>query len=173
MHKSTQAHETSCHTFFKSAGGRHITNRIKVEMHAFWNVLEWLANTILFIWVGIALGFVLLQPADEGLRVQEINFSHHLKPTDAGYAVVLYLWLLVSRQDCCFGHSRQLQVSSLCAACQVKLSSMCAACQVKFSSMCAACQPQLSSLYMCAACLQCRRCKPYTSQGRHCHCSVK
>lgn len=32
-------------------GGRHITSRIKVEMHAFWAALEWLANTILFIWV--------------------------------------------------------------------------------------------------------------------------
>jgi hypothetical protein len=46
-----------------SAGGRHITNRHQVEMHAFWQSLEWLANTILFLWVGIALGFVLLQPS--------------------------------------------------------------------------------------------------------------
>jgi hypothetical protein len=34
-----------------AAGGRHITSRIKVEMHAFWEALEWLANTILFVWV--------------------------------------------------------------------------------------------------------------------------
>jgi NhaP-type Na+/H+ or K+/H+ antiporter len=34
-----------------AAGGRHITSRIKVEMHAFWNALEWLANTLLFVWV--------------------------------------------------------------------------------------------------------------------------
>jgi len=66
-------------------------------MHAFWNALEWLANTILFIWVGIALGFVLLEPSNPALKIQEIKFAHHLRPVDAGYAVVLYLWLLVSR----------------------------------------------------------------------------
>lgn len=89
----------TCYTTFGTvlfAGGRHITNRIKVEMHAFWNVLEWLANTILFIWVGIALGFVLLEPASPALKMQEIKFAHHLQATDAGYCVVLYLWLLVS-----------------------------------------------------------------------------
>lgn len=78
-----------------SSGGRHITQRIKEEMHAFWAALEWLANTILFIWVGIALGFVLLEPANPALRLQEIKFAHHLSATDAGWAVVLYLWLLV------------------------------------------------------------------------------
>jgi NhaP-type Na+/H+ or K+/H+ antiporter len=77
------------------AGGRHITNRIKTEMHAFWNVMEWLANTILFVWVGIALAFVLLEPSSPQLK-SEVKFSHHLSPVDAGYAVVLYLWLLVS-----------------------------------------------------------------------------
>lgn len=76
------------------AGGRHITNRIKVEMHAFWNVLEWLANTMLFLWVGIALGFVLLEPSSPQLKT-EVKFSHYIRPVDAGYAVVLYLWLLV------------------------------------------------------------------------------
>jgi NhaP-type Na+/H+ or K+/H+ antiporter len=40
-------------------GGRHITGRIKKEMHAFWGGLEWLANTVLFLWVGVALGLVL------------------------------------------------------------------------------------------------------------------
>lgn len=83
-------------------GGRHITNRIKVEMHAFWNALEWLANTILFIWVGIALGFVLLEPSNPALKIQEIKFAHHLRPVDAGYAVVLYLWLLVARGTAIF-----------------------------------------------------------------------
>lgn len=77
-------------------GGRHITNRIKVEMHAFWSVLEWLANTMLFIWVGIALGFVLLEPSSPQLQT-EVKFSHWIRPADAGYAVVLYLWLLVAR----------------------------------------------------------------------------
>lgn len=67
-------------------------------MHAFWNALEWLANTILFIWVGIALGFVLLEPASPQLKFEQITFSHHLSATDAGYAVVLYLWLLVSNR---------------------------------------------------------------------------
>lgn len=66
-------------------------------MHAFWNALEWLANTILFIWVGIALGFVLLEPSNPALKIQEVKFAHHLRSVDAGYAVVLYLWLLVSR----------------------------------------------------------------------------
>eukprot|EP00775_Hariotina_reticulata_P007049 gene7049-7263_t len=77
-------------------GGRHITNRHQVEMHAFWQSLEWLANTILFLWVGIALGFILLQPTTPLLKT-EVTFSHHLTPVDAGYAVVLYLWLLVAR----------------------------------------------------------------------------
>jgi NhaP-type Na+/H+ or K+/H+ antiporter len=70
-------------------------NRIKTEMHAFWNVMEWLANTILFVWVGIALAFVLLEPSNPQLQA-EVKFSHYLSPVDAGYAVVLYLWLLVS-----------------------------------------------------------------------------
>jgi hypothetical protein len=46
--------------------------------------------------VGIVLGFILLQPSDAALRLQEVRFSHHLRPSDAGWAVVLYLWLLVS-----------------------------------------------------------------------------
>lgn len=91
-----------CRAVLFCAGGRHITQRIKHEMHAFWNVLEWLANTILFIWVGIALAFVLLEPSSPALKT-EIKFSHHLSPTDAGYAVVLYLWLLVGWVAPCHG----------------------------------------------------------------------
>jgi NhaP-type Na+/H+ or K+/H+ antiporter len=84
----------ACSAVLLCTGGRHITNRIKVEMHTFWNVLEWLANTMLFIWVGIALGFVLLEPSSPQLQT-EVKFSHWIRPADAGYAVVLYLWLLV------------------------------------------------------------------------------
>lgn len=32
------------------AGGRDITMRVEDSMHAFWGVLEWSANTILFVW---------------------------------------------------------------------------------------------------------------------------
>jgi hypothetical protein len=31
-------------------------------MHAFWSALIWLADTILFIWMGVMLAFVLLEP---------------------------------------------------------------------------------------------------------------
>jgi hypothetical protein len=41
----------TCYICYVAAGGRHITSRIKVEMHAFWEALEWLTNTILFVWV--------------------------------------------------------------------------------------------------------------------------
>jgi hypothetical protein len=32
------------------AGGRQITMRAEESMHGFWSVLEWGANTILFVW---------------------------------------------------------------------------------------------------------------------------
>jgi len=32
------------------SGGREITMRVEESMHAFWGVLEWSANTILFVW---------------------------------------------------------------------------------------------------------------------------
>lgn len=79
-----------------AAGGHHITSRIKVEMHAFWSALIWLADTILFIWMGITLAFVLLEPSDPAVSMLGTEFEHQLTPVDAGYAVVLYLWLLVS-----------------------------------------------------------------------------
>lgn len=53
---------------------------------------------MLFIWVGIALGFVLLQPRDP-LLTFDIVFAHHLSAVDAGYCVVLYLWMLVSQNQ--------------------------------------------------------------------------
>lgn len=45
--------------------------------------------------VGIALGFVLVAPTHPLLKM-EIVVSHHLSPADAGYCVLLYVWLLVS-----------------------------------------------------------------------------
>jgi hypothetical protein len=86
--------------------------------------------------VGIALGFVLLEPADEGLRVQDVKFAHHLRPTDAGYAVVLYLWLLVRRYTCV---CRVAPWSWLCAGRQLKSSSLRPAYQPSLSHLCAGC----------------------------------
>jgi uncharacterized membrane protein len=80
------------------AGGRHITSRIKVEMHAFWSALIWLADTILFIWMGIMLAFILLPPSDPSVRILGQELDHMLVPMDAAYAVLLYVWLLVSLQ---------------------------------------------------------------------------
>jgi len=80
------------------AGGQTITSRIKVEMHAFWSALIWLADTILFIWMGITLAFVLLEPSDPAVSMLGTEFENQLHPVDAGYAVVLYLWLLVRSQ---------------------------------------------------------------------------
>jgi hypothetical protein len=56
---ATSAHAATLQRYFVTylqhfsvaAGGRQLTSRIKVEMHAFWEALEWLANTILFVWV--------------------------------------------------------------------------------------------------------------------------
>ncbi|KAF6265731.1 Sodium/hydrogen exchanger family-domain-containing protein [Scenedesmus sp. NREL 46B-D3] len=78
-------------------GGRHITSRIKVEMHAFWAALEWLANTILFIWVGITLGLLLPPKPSHPSMQMEVDFTDFLIAADVGYAVVLYLWLMVAR----------------------------------------------------------------------------
>ena len=75
-------------------GGRQLTRRFNVQMHAFWDALEWAANTILFIWVGVVLGLILL-PADTANG--QVHPSYYLEGVDVGYAVVLYLWLLVAR----------------------------------------------------------------------------
>jgi uncharacterized membrane protein len=80
------------------AGGRHITSRIKVEMHAFWNALIWLADTILFIWMGVILAFILLPPSHPSVRILGQELDHMLVPMDAAYAVLLYVWLLVGHQ---------------------------------------------------------------------------
>lgn len=47
------------HSLMYGSGGGHITSRIATEMHAFWGALEWVANSMLFVWVGAALGLVL------------------------------------------------------------------------------------------------------------------
>jgi hypothetical protein len=54
------------------------------------------ANTILFLWVGIALGFAFLPPAHPLLKT-EIVIAHHISGVDAAYCVVLYLWMVVSQ----------------------------------------------------------------------------
>ncbi len=63
-------------------------------MHAFWGVLEWLANTILFVWVGVVVAFTIVNPPS----VQFTDNGVYLEPSDAGYAVILYLWLQVRRR---------------------------------------------------------------------------
>jgi NhaP-type Na+/H+ or K+/H+ antiporter len=75
-------------------GGRQLTRRFNVQMHAFWDALEWAANTILFIWVGVVLGLILL-PSETASG--QVHPSYYLEASDVGYAVVLYLWLLVAR----------------------------------------------------------------------------
>ncbi|GBF87432.1 hypothetical protein Rsub_00143 [Raphidocelis subcapitata] len=77
-------------------GGRQITSHVAVQMQAFWSALEWVANTILFLAVGMALAFVLLPPAHPLLQF-EAKVAKHVTPIDAGYCVVLYLWMLVAR----------------------------------------------------------------------------
>jgi hypothetical protein len=52
------------------------------------------ANTLLFLLVGIALGIALLPPKHP-LLSSEVVIAHHLSAVDAGYCVVLYLWMLV------------------------------------------------------------------------------
>ncbi len=61
-------------------------------MHGFWSVLEWGANTILFVWMGIVLAIVL-PPSHQQTAIT--NQPIHLEARDAGYVVVLYLWLQV------------------------------------------------------------------------------
>lgn len=46
--------------------------------------------------IGIALGLVLPPDPTHPALHFGVQFAYHLAPTDAGYAVVLYLWLLVS-----------------------------------------------------------------------------
>ncbi|WIA41790.1 hypothetical protein OEZ86_009122 [Tetradesmus obliquus] len=84
-----------CNGFTMSLiGGRQITMRAEHAMHGFWGVLEWGANTILFVWMGIVLAIVLPPShAETAITNQPI----HLEARDAGYVVVLYLWLQVAR----------------------------------------------------------------------------
>lgn len=76
----------------RSAGGRQIALRAEEAMHGFWGVLEWGANTILFVWVGIVLAIVLPPSHEETVITDQ---PIHLVPSDAGYVVVLYIWLQV------------------------------------------------------------------------------
>lgn len=74
--------------------------RAEHAMHGFWGVLEWGANTILFVWMGIVLAIVLPPShAETAITNQPI----HLEARDAGYVVVLYLWLQVGSAGayCC------------------------------------------------------------------------
>jgi hypothetical protein len=64
-------------------------------MEAFWSVLEWGANTILFVWMGIILAIVL-PPSHENIGL--INHPVVLVPSDAGYVVILFLWLQVGER---------------------------------------------------------------------------
>ena len=61
-------------------------------MHAFWGVLEWGANTILFVWMGIVLAIVL-PPSHADTAITQHPMK--LDARDVGYVAVLYLWLLV------------------------------------------------------------------------------
>ncbi|KAF8058312.1 NHX8 [Scenedesmus sp. PABB004] len=84
-----------CNGFAMSLiGGRQLTLRVEDSMHAFWGVLEWAANTILFVWMGIVLAIVL-PPSHAATAITDQPI--HLEPRDAGYVVVLYLWLQVAR----------------------------------------------------------------------------
>jgi hypothetical protein len=49
---------------------------------------------MLFLLVGITLGIALLPPRHP-LLASEVVIAHHLSAVDAGYCVVLYLWMLV------------------------------------------------------------------------------
>jgi hypothetical protein len=96
------------------AGGRQITMRAEHAMHGFWGVLEWGANTILFVWMGIVLAIVLPPShAETSITNQPI----HLEARDAGYVVVLYLWLQVSREAVQLASC----TASTCTACAVVL----------------------------------------------------
>jgi hypothetical protein len=47
--------------------------------------------------VGITLGLILPpKPSHPSLQM-EVDFTEYLAAADVGYAVVLYLWLMVSR----------------------------------------------------------------------------
>jgi hypothetical protein len=46
--------------------------------------------------VGITLGLLLPPKPTHPSRQMEVDFTDYLAATDLGYAVVLYLWLLVS-----------------------------------------------------------------------------
>eukprot|EP00775_Hariotina_reticulata_P012274 gene12274-12411_t len=84
-----------CNGFTMSLiGGRQIAYRAEEAMHAFWGVLEWGANTILFVWMGIVLAIVL-PPSHEHTQISSLPIQ--LEARDAGYVVVLYLWLQVAR----------------------------------------------------------------------------
>lgn len=74
------------------AGGRQITMRVEDAMHSFWGVLEWSANTILFVWMGIVLAIVL-PPSHEETAITDQPI--HLEARDAAYVVLLYVWLQV------------------------------------------------------------------------------
>lgn len=78
------------------------TSRNKTEVESFWHALVWLADTILFIWVGIMLAFVLLKPSDQSVRIMgdEFIIQNQLKGIDAAYGLLLYAWLLVSLPVC-------------------------------------------------------------------------
>jgi hypothetical protein len=70
--------------------------RAEHAMHGFWGVLEWGANTILFVWMGIVLAIVL-PPSHEETAITDQPI--YLQARDAGYVVVLYLWLQVRTGD--------------------------------------------------------------------------
>lgn len=74
------------------AGGRQITMRVEDAMHSFWGVLEWAANTILFVWMGIVLAIVLPPSHAETVITDQ---PIHLEGRDAAYVVLLYVWLQV------------------------------------------------------------------------------
>eukprot|EP00878_Enallax_costatus_P037337 GHUV01042162.1.p1 GENE.GHUV01042162.1~~GHUV01042162.1.p1 ORF type:complete len:355 (+),score=100.67 GHUV01042162.1:663-1727(+) len=82
-----------CNGFTMSLiGGRQITMRVEDAMHSFWGVLEWSANTILFVWMGIVLAIVLPPSHEETVITDQ---PIHLEPRDAAYVVLLYVWLQV------------------------------------------------------------------------------
>jgi hypothetical protein len=78
-------------------GGRSATQRIEHAYHAFWGAIEWMCNTLLFVWQGIVLMMLMVPRADAGMLVALRN---ELKAADVGYLVLLYVWILV-RAVCC------------------------------------------------------------------------
>jgi hypothetical protein len=61
-------------------------------MEAFWGVLEWGANTILFIWMGLVLAIVL---PPSHYDIAYIRRPMVLVPSDVGYMILLFVWLQV------------------------------------------------------------------------------